>query len=77
MGFVFPSGAGALNVPGHHLHVATADRTAGGHVLDVGVERATLMIDRLEDVHLELPPGVELPARQVDSEILRRVEGPR
>ena len=29
VGFVFPSVAGALNVPGHHLHVATADRAAG------------------------------------------------
>lgn len=77
VGFVFPSVAGALNVPGHHLHVATADRAAGGHVLDVDVERATLMVDRLEDVHLELPPGVDLPEEQVDSEILRRVEGPR
>ena len=57
--------------------MATTDRTVGGHVLDVDVERATLMVDRLEDVHLELPPGVELPGRQVDSEILRRVEGPR
>ena len=33
VGFVFPREAAALNVAGHHLHVATADRRSGGHVL--------------------------------------------
>ena len=75
VGFVFPGTAAALNVPGHHLHVASGDRRRGGHVLEVEVERGILMIDRLADVHLELPPGVELPHDSVDREALRRIEG--
>ena len=75
VGFVFPHEAAALNVPGHHLHVASADRRAGGHVLAVDVERGTLMLDRLDDLHLELPPGVDLPHGPVDRATLGRIEG--
>lgn len=74
VGFVFPGAAAALNVPGHHLHVASADRSRGGHVLGVEVEGGSLTIDRLEDVHLELPPGVELPHAPVDRASLDRIE---
>ena len=34
VGFRFPELEEGLNVPGYHLHFATADRTRGGHVLD-------------------------------------------
>jgi acetolactate decarboxylase len=60
VGFRFPVDAGALNVTGHHLHVADAPRTRGGHVFDCVLRSGTLRIDHSSDVHAELPPGVEI-----------------
>jgi acetolactate decarboxylase len=61
VGFRFPEGADAINVTGHHLHVADAARARGGHVFDCVLQRGTLQIDHSSDVHAELPPGVEIP----------------
>jgi acetolactate decarboxylase len=54
-GFRFPDFARGLNVPGFHLHFLTADRRAGGHVLDLKLERGALAIDATAQFHLELP----------------------
>jgi acetolactate decarboxylase len=61
VGFRFPEGADAINVTGHHLHVADAARAHGGHVFDCVLQRGILQIDHSSDVHAELPPGVEIP----------------
>lgn len=54
-GFRFPDFARGLNVPGFHLHFLTADRKAGGHVLDLVLTRGELAIDSSAQFHLELP----------------------
>jgi acetolactate decarboxylase len=54
-GFRFPDFARGLNVPGFHLHFLTADRTAGGHVLDLVLSCGELAIDATARFHLELP----------------------
>lgn len=73
VGFRFPAVEEGMNVPGYHLHFATADRTCGGHVLDCALAEATVQVDDSVDVHLELPPGVELGEAGGDA-ALRRVE---
>ncbi len=60
VGFRFPGDAGALNVTGHHLHVADAARARGGHVFDCVLLAGELLIDHSSDVHAELPSGVEI-----------------
>lgn len=60
-GFVFPSWAGGVELPGAHLHAITADRARGGHVLHARVGPGVLRVAEVSDLHLELPPGVELP----------------
>jgi acetolactate decarboxylase len=54
-GFRFPDFARGLNVPGFHLHFLTADRKAGGHVLDLVLTRGELAVDTSARFHLELP----------------------
>jgi acetolactate decarboxylase len=54
-GFRFPDFARGLNVPGFHLHFLSADRKAGGHVLDLTIARGELAIDASARFHLELP----------------------
>jgi acetolactate decarboxylase len=60
VGFRFPKVAEGVEVPGYHLHAITTDRSAGGHVLRCRLHRGTVRIGSLTDLHLELPPGVEL-----------------
>lgn len=68
VGFVFPSWAGGVELPGAHLHAIAADRTRGGHVLHARVGPGVLRIAAVSDLHVELPPGVELPAGGLDAD---------
>jgi acetolactate decarboxylase len=55
VGFYTPSYASGVNVPGYHLHFITQDRKAGGHVLDVAVDNASVQLDLTPDFYMELP----------------------
>lgn len=61
VGFRFPQGAEGVELPGFHLHAITDDRARGGHVLSAAVGPGVLRIETLTTLHMELPPGVELP----------------
>src|SRR5215203_5350015 len=61
LGFCFPHYAQGINVAGNHFHFITADRNAGGHVLEFRLARGELRVDSEADLRLELPPGVALP----------------
>jgi len=74
VGFRFPDYASGVELAGYHLHFITDDRRRGGHVLDYSARAGRLQIDPSSDLHVELPPGVELEAGHVDSEALERIE---
>jgi acetolactate decarboxylase len=61
VGFRFPDYAQGLNVAGYHFHFITADRNAGGHVLECRLDGGELRVDREADLRVELPTGVSLP----------------
>jgi len=67
VGFRFPDYARGLEADGYHLHFITADRKEGGHVLDCRPAAVTASIDLSGDLHVELPPGVELESAQLDA----------
>ncbi len=78
VGFRFPDRARGLNVAGYHFHFITADKGAGGHVLEFRLTRGELRIDSEADLRLELPPSVDLPAPDPTAakrETLDRIEG--
>ncbi len=78
IGFRFPLHAQGLNVAGYHFHFITSDRSAGGHVLEIGLLSGELQIDAEADLRLELPPGVALPTPDTTAakkEALDRIEG--
>ena len=60
LGFRFPSYAEGIEVGGYHLHFISADRSRGGHVLDSRSGELQVRIDPSDDLHVELPPEVEL-----------------
>ncbi len=60
LGFRFPAYAEGIEVGGYHLHFISADRGRGGHVLDSRSDGLRARIDPSNDLHVELPPTVDL-----------------
>jgi acetolactate decarboxylase len=55
VGYWFPEYLSALNAPGYHLHFISDDRQAAGHLLDCSLDGATVAIESLERVTLQIP----------------------
>ena len=78
VGFRFPDEAAGVEVPGFHLHFITANRTRGGHVLDVVGATGVLSIDVSGELRVELPAGVGLGiAGAADRATINAVEAQR
>jgi acetolactate decarboxylase len=68
VGFRFPDYSEGIEVSGYHLHFISAERARGGHVLECIPRRARVRIDPAADLHVELPPGVDLSAPALSRE---------
>ncbi len=55
MGIWAPEFSEGLNVPGFHLHFITADRKAGGHILDIQVDEGQALLDITSGFAMQLP----------------------
>jgi acetolactate decarboxylase len=53
--FRYPDYLAGINMAGYHCHFITADRRAGGHLLDCQVEGATVAVDAIPNFYLRLP----------------------
>jgi acetolactate decarboxylase len=60
LGFRFPAYAEGIEVAGYHLHFISADRSRGGHVLDSRSRGLRVRLDPSDDLHVELPPRIDL-----------------
>jgi acetolactate decarboxylase len=60
LGFRFPAYAEGIEVGGYHLHFISNDRRRGGHVLDSRSDGLRVRLDPSNDLHVELPPRIEL-----------------
>jgi acetolactate decarboxylase len=60
LGFRFPTYVEGIEVAGYHLHFVSADRSRGGHVLDSRSSGLRVRLDPSDDLHVELPPRIEL-----------------
>jgi acetolactate decarboxylase len=77
VGFRFPDHGEGVEVAGFHLHYISGDRERGGHVLDFRAAEVTARLDPSSDLHVELPPGVDLSESHLDGDVagaVRRVE---
>lgn len=54
IGFRLPEYMEGINAVGYHFHFLTADRQAGGHVLDCQVQNVEVEIDTIDEVQLDL-----------------------
>jgi acetolactate decarboxylase len=55
VGIWAPEFSKGLNVPGYHLHFITADRKAGGHILDLKIDEAEAKVDITAGFAMQLP----------------------
>ncbi|MGI5834962.1 MAG: acetolactate decarboxylase [Chloroflexota bacterium] len=55
VGFRLPSYMEGVNVPGYHFHFLTEDAKAGGHLLELQLDKGRIEIDYLSDFRMELP----------------------
>ncbi|MGZ4869965.1 MAG: acetolactate decarboxylase [Halobacteriota archaeon] len=55
VGFFCPQFSNGISPPGWHFHFLTADTKRGGHVLEVTLQRATIQIDDMTALSVELP----------------------
>jgi len=60
LGFRFPDYVEGIEVSGYHLHFISADCSRGGHVLASRSSGLRARIDPSNDLHVELPPAVDL-----------------
>jgi acetolactate decarboxylase len=60
LGFRFPAYAEGIEVGGYHLHFISGDRRRGGHVLDSRAGDLRARLDPSDDLHVELPPAIDL-----------------
>jgi acetolactate decarboxylase len=74
LGFRFPAYVEGIEVAGWHLHFIDADRRRGGHVLDSRTEALRLRIDPSDDLHVELPPRVDLADPGVAAETHAQIQ---
>lgn len=77
VGFRFPDYADGVEVGGYHLHFIDAERSRGGHVLDCRLREGSAQFDLAGEMHVELPPGIELDDSELDdatARALQRVE---
>jgi acetolactate decarboxylase len=55
VGFWTPEYVKAINVPGYHLHFLTADKQAGGHLLECAAASVQVQIQHEGDFRMSLP----------------------
>ena len=60
LGFRFPDYAEGIEVGGYHLHFIDEERRHGGHVLGSRANGIRVRLDPSSELHVELPPGVDL-----------------
>lgn len=59
VGFWSPQYVKTLEVPGYHLHFVTADRSAGGHLMECSGRMLRVRIEQVRDLRLALPENEE------------------
>jgi len=74
VGFRFPDYAEGIEVGGYHLHFIAADRSRGGHVLDSRSDGLRIRLDPSSELHVELPPPVDLADPKLAAETHAAVE---
>ena len=67
VGFWMPAYMGNTNAAGYHLHFLSEDCQKGGHVLDLTLKEAEIIMDETPILHIEIAPYPTKPLEKPDS----------
>lgn len=73
VGFRCPAWMKGVNVTGYHLHFLTADRRAGGHLLEISFKDLPVWLDTIHRLTVELPRGGDFGAVNLDQDRSREL----
>jgi len=68
VGFWTPDFMHSISVPGFHLHFLSADKTHGGHLLELMIEDAKVWMQPLDQMSLDLPHTIEYLHANLDQD---------
>ena len=68
-----PQYVSGICLPGWHFHYLSSDKTQGGHVLDLSVDRLHMKIHRIERFDLTLPQNPEFAQRDLCKDLSARI----
>ena len=74
VGFRFPTYSEGMEIGGYHLHFVDDARSRGGHLLDLEIREATVSAAKFTDLHVELPPGMDLASPDLASDTHEAIE---
>jgi acetolactate decarboxylase len=74
VGFFHPRYLAGVNVTGYHFHFLTADRRAGGHLLDCRFQQARVELSRIDDFQLRLPHTAEFSRTDLSGDKKQEIE---
>lgn len=57
IGYRLPAFMDNTNISGYHFHFLSANKDAGGHIIDVKAENITIEIDMLDSYTVHVPPS--------------------
>jgi acetolactate decarboxylase len=55
IGYRLPSFMDNTNISGYHFHFLSADKSAGGHIIDIRADSLSIEIDRLDSYTIQVP----------------------
>ena len=74
VGTWFPAWMEQLNAPGYHLHFLTADRSAGGHLLEISTAEATATVDGTPTFSVTFPQTEEFQTVDLSGDYAEKIE---
>lgn len=51
----YPDYMDGINAPGWHFHFVSNDKTMGGHVFELALDNAKVLIDKISSIEIKLP----------------------
>ena len=73
----FPDYMDGINAPGWHFHFISDDRTRGGHVFEIEMEKGQVLLDKIDSIEIQLPREAAFDTyalKEASGEDIKKVE---
>ena len=73
----YPDYMDGINAPGWHIHFLSEDKTKGGHVFDLSISEAQVMLSKINKIEIQLPsePAFDTYSlKQASGDDIKKVE---